>query len=336
MRTASLPRGRSSPLTSKTLALGLLLPLSVLADSDLFYVEAQAIAGVTSRGRRMTYHSMMPHDLMQKNGVGFDWVHRFSNDGGDWGVFAAQGRLVWDDSEGEVEPQVYNLYFRGKTTFGDWWVGHDRIAFGLASYWDTHAELMGDLTMMGLGFERDWGTGYQYDTDWGTLSASATTGSGALFRERDGNFLAAARAAYGVLNDDNYTVGFSTMGGRALDVMGTKRMSRDLKDQVWVGLDGAWNDLFLEHKAELDVGCYESREAVAALYRLGVRLDDEDRFKLELQPAVTWMEKDFDWSGAVGFTWQITSAWSFRTTYRYRRFEDEHTVIGQFYCYWPM
>lgn len=305
------------------------------ADADLLYFEAQAVAGYSSRERQMVYHSAMKHDLMQKNGIGIDWIHRFADDAGDWGVMGVQTRLVWDDARGEVEPQVYNLSYRGKTDLGDWWVGHDRIAAGLASYWDTHSELIGDLTMMGIGFERDWGFGYGYDTDWGNVSASATTGSGASLANH-GNYLAASRVAYGVLNDDNYTVGLSVMGGRTLDIMGTKRRSHQLNDQVWTGLDGAWNDLFLEHKAEVDIGSFRGREAAAALYRLGFRLDDEDRMKLEVQPAATWLSRSCDWSGAVGLTCQLTSVWSVRTMYHYRHAEDEHLVIAQLYYYSPL
>ena len=224
-----------------------LLPFAANA-ADLLYFEAQGIAGWSSAENKAVYHSASKHDVMQKNSIGFDWLHKFSGQSGDWASAALQMRLAYNDSDHDFTPQVYNAWFKIKTRAGDVWAGHNRIAFGLASYWDTHADLLGDMPMQGVGFDRDWGAGWSMDTADGNLSASITTGSGMPLRTY-GNKIFAARAAKGVLNYDNYTAGLSVMAGKTLDTMGYKIMNRSPKNQWLIGFDGALNSNNLEHKA---------------------------------------------------------------------------------------
>lgn len=176
------------------------------ADSGLLFFEVQSVVGWSSRERGVVWHSMSEHEPMQKNSVGADWIHRFSGDGGDFASAALQARLAYDDADDSPELQLYNAYFRAKSAAGDFWLGHSRVAFGPASYWDTHSDLLGDLTMRGVSFDRDWGAGWNLDTERGNAAASFTAGSGMGFR-RYGNWLASARAALGTLAWDNWTTG---------------------------------------------------------------------------------------------------------------------------------
>ncbi len=88
------------------------------------------------------------------------------------------------------------------------WVGHNRPAFGLGSYFDSHGLLLRTLAIQGFGYDRDWGVGLYKDFSWGDISASGTTGSGMPVYTK-GNYMTAARVSYGVLSQDNFNVGFS-------------------------------------------------------------------------------------------------------------------------------
>ena len=146
---------------------------------------------------------------MQKPSLGFDYIKRFSGESGDVATFALQGRLAMMvdpkkmRTEVKLEPQVYNAYLKVKTPGPYVWVGHNRPAFGLSSYFDSHALLLRTLAIQGFGYDRDWGVGLYKDFSWGDIAATATTGSGMPIYFR-GNYMTAARASYGVLSRDNY------------------------------------------------------------------------------------------------------------------------------------
>ena len=70
------------------------------------------------------------------------------------------------------EPQVYNAYFKVKTPGPYVWVGHNRPAFGLGSYFDSHGLLLRTLAIQGFGYDRDWGGGLYKDFSWGDIAAS--------------------------------------------------------------------------------------------------------------------------------------------------------------------
>ncbi len=147
------------------------------AQGSLFYLEAQAVGGYSSAAREAIYYSMMPLDAMQKPGVGFDWLARLSGEGGDFGVVGVQARLAYNhEPDREVQLQLYNAWFKYKAGFADLWIGHDRPALGLSSYFDTHGLLLPTLAMMGWGFDRDWGAGFYRDFPWGNLAGSLTDG----------------------------------------------------------------------------------------------------------------------------------------------------------------
>jgi len=311
-----------------------LLPFAANA-ADLLYFEAQGIAGWSSAENKAVYHSASKHDVMQKNSIGFDGLHKFSGRSGDWASAALQMRLAYNDSDHDFTPQVYNAWFKVKTRAGDVWAGHNRIAFGLASYWDTHADLLGDMPMQGVGFDRDWGMGWSLDTADGNLSASVTTGSGMPLRTY-GNKIFAARAAKGVLNYDNYTAGLSVMAGKTLDTMGYKIMNRSPKNQWLIGFDGALNRDNLEHKAEFDAGQYDGNPFYAALYRLTVKWDAEERLATEAQATYVNKVKTENYTAGGTVAYKLTGDLTAWLMVQHRSQNAENVYMGQLYWYFPM
>lgn len=255
------------------------------ADSGLLFFEAQSVVDWSSRERGVVWHSMSEHEPMQKNSVGADWIHKFSGEGGDFASAALQARLAWDDAEDAPELQLYNAYFQAKSAVGNFRLGHTRVAFGLAPYWDTHSDLLGDLTMRGVSFDRDWGAGWNLDTERGNAAATFTTGSGMGFR-RYGNWLASARAALGTLAWDNWTTGVSVQFGRRLDAMGYDVMSDEPDDVRLVAWDAALNFDAVEQKLEIDAGRKAHAAFFAALYWVGVALDADEQWKIEAQASL--------------------------------------------------
>jgi len=203
-RRAPCSHARLRPLVTKPYEISRLMVLAITAffgvsavnaGDSLLYFEAQGIAGYSSMDGAMAYHSGHKHDAMQKNGIGFDYIRKFSNEYGDFGSGALQMRLVWDDADDTPQVQAYNAYIKLKTSPVDVWAGHNRVPFGLAAYWDTHADLLQPLSMYGFGFERDWGAGISRDFADGDFSASVTMGSGMALKA-NGNLVAAMRASY--------------------------------------------------------------------------------------------------------------------------------------------
>ena len=315
--------------------LGMFYIGSAYADNTLIYFEAQGIGGYSSGEHKAVYHSFDKHDAMQKNSLGVDLLHKFSGHSGDWGAAALQFRLAYDDDDKDLTPQFYNAYLKYKTSTGDIWGGHNRIAYGLSSYWDTHSDLIGDLTMQGVGFDRDWGVGYNYDYEKGNISASLTSGTGMNIRDY-GNWLAATRASYGVMNYDNYTFGASVMFGKTLDTMGYEIMDKYPKDTWLLGIDTAYNVNNFEHKAELDGGERNHYAYWAALYRLSIKLDNDEQWKWDIQPTYVYEEKNEDWTFANALNYQLTSDIKLSFMHRYQHQNNDNMYIGQVYFYKPI
>ncbi|MDO9264887.1 MAG: hypothetical protein Q7U02_13045, partial [Desulfosalsimonadaceae bacterium] len=101
---------------------------SALAADYLLYLEAQGVAGYSSQTDDVGYYSHMPEETMQKPSLGFDFLKRFSGESGDFGAAALQFRLAYDDFDTDLQPQVYNAYFKYKAGWSDLWVGHNRPA----------------------------------------------------------------------------------------------------------------------------------------------------------------------------------------------------------------
>lgn len=303
--------------------------------NQLFFLEAQGVGGYSSELRKPVYYSMNPDAEMQKPSVGFDYLGRLAGEHGDWGSMGLQGRMalaVDDAGHMQGEPQIYNAWLKLKTPLTDVWVGHNRPALGLGSYFDSHALLLRTLPIQGFGYDRDWGVGTYRDFAHGNLQLSATTGSGMPVYMRD-NYMLAARAGLGVLNEDNCTLGVSVGQGRTLDTMGYTLRQPDPLDMRLVGTDFAWLWNRLENRFDLFAGDWLGESTTAVMYRLGVLLDAEGRFKIEGQPTYWRVAGEDNWLYSVCGSWLVTADLTLRIMYEYDQAAGDHRVVGQIYFY---
>ncbi|MGD0627282.1 MAG: hypothetical protein ABSB32_21585 [Thermodesulfobacteriota bacterium] len=313
------------------------------AADQLLYFEAQGIAGYSSLVKKPIYYSMNPDAEMQKPSLGFDYLKRFSGESGDWATLAVQGRLALivrpEEAEGEdrtkLEPQIYNAYFKLKTPGPYVWVGHNRPAFGLSSYFDSHGLLLGTLAIQGFGYDRDWGAGIYKDFSWGDISASATTGSGMPIYFK-GNYMTSARVSYGVLSQDNINLGFSLGYGNTLDTMGYKLRNPDPQTMMLAGADLTILRNNLEHRFDVLAGQWLGSDTYALFYRFGINLHPEGRLKVEIQPAYwrTGGEEDYQLSLCVSVL--ATSNLTVRLAYTNDHLTNENMLVLQLYYYRPV
>jgi hypothetical protein len=307
--------------------------LTLHAADNLFFIEAQGVIGYSSMDDGIIYRSGHAEDVMQKNSLGVDYIQKFSGETQDVGTLFLQGRVAFDEDKGEVQAQLYNAYFKVKTPITNIWAGHNRIAFGLSSYWDTHGDLLQALPMYGFNFDRDWGIGSTTDTENGDLQIALSTGTGMDLNFK-GNWLATSRASLGVLSYDNYNVGLSIMGGKIFDNIGYEIIGDKPKGVIVVGADFAYNHDSFEHKVEVDVGEKNKNFSLSGFYRLSINFLEENRFKLETQYVYVSQEKMHNNYVAAGMSYRITSDVATRIMYEWQGGEmDSNKVIAQVYYY---
>ena len=322
----------------------LVLPSIAEAADHLLYFEAQGVAGYSSALKKTSFYSMNPDAEMQRPSVGFDYLKRLSGESGDWATLAPQGRLAVtedrDDGETEsnkyeLEPQVYNAYVKMRTPGPYVWVGHNRPAFGLASYFDSHGLILRTLAIQGFGYDRDWGGGLYKDFSWGDVSASVTTGTGMPVYTK-GNYMTAARASYGVQNQDNFNLGFSLGYGSTLDTMGYKLRDGEPREMQLAGADLTILRDNLEHRFDLLAGRWLDKDSYALFYRFGVNFDPEGRLKVEVQPTYWKFGDEKNYQAALCLSSQVTSNLTARTEYIYDQLADDHRIYLQLYYYRPL
>lgn len=314
----------------------LFLPSALFAGEGLLFLEAQGLAGYSSAERSAVYHSMSAAEPMQKSSLGFDMLRKFSGGTGDTGTLAVQGRLSWDKAApNRLEPQLYNAYYRFKTPYAYAWVGHARAAAGLESYFDTHGALLQTLPMYGYGVDRDWGLGASRDFDWGGAAVSLTSGSG-MRLSAPGTYVAAGRAAAGVLSRDNYSVGFYGASGFTQEIAGYRVMDADVKPYSALGADCAllWDRW--ELRGDLRGGTSRGLSYLAGLGRLGLNLLDENRLKLEAQAVYSGMRRMEGWALAAGASYALTADLAWRAAYEYEDRMNDKRVVTQLYYYLPI
>lgn len=303
------------------------------AQTSLFYLEAQAIAGYSSSQDKWITYSLHPDDVMQKPSLGFDYVQRFSRETGDFAVLAVQARLAWDADGGKgLEPQLYNGYLRFKFPAVDLWVGHNRPAFGLSSAFDVHSQVLPTLVMYGYGYDRDWGAGLSRDFSRGSWGVSLTTGSGMPLRFGD-NYLFSGRLSFGVLSRDNWSLGLSAAYGEGLETMGYDLMSPDPKPFRMAGMDFTTARNNLENRLEAAIGRKFGMDAWAVFWRLGVNLLEEERLKWEIQPILMREGGKNSLKLGTGLSYIATGDLTLRIMYAYDREERDSRVIFQVYYY---
>jgi hypothetical protein len=305
----------------------------------LLYFEAQGIAGYSSVLGKPIYYSQNPDAEMQKPSVGFDYLKRFSGESGDWATFALQGRaaLTVNGENGadgiNWEPQIYNAYFKVKTPGPYVWAGHNRPAFGLGSYFDSHGLLLRTLAIQGFGYDRDWGGGLYKDFSWGDIAASLTTGSGMPVYTR-GNSMSAARVSYGVLSQDNFNLGFSLAYGSTLDTMGYNLRDPKPQEMRMAAADLTILRNRLEHRFEAIAGTWLNQDdTFAVMYRLGFNVDPEGRVKIEGQPTYWKLGEERDYQMALCLSSRVTSDLTARLMYQYDHSTDGNSFILQLYYY---
>ncbi|MCX5847546.1 MAG: hypothetical protein NTW12_14535 [Deltaproteobacteria bacterium] len=314
------------------------------AANQLLYFEAQGIAGYSSEIKKKIYSSMNPDAEMQKPSLGFDYLKRFSGESGDWATFALQGRLaLTQDLESnengnayKLEPQVYNAYLKTKTPWTYVWVGHNRPAFGLSSYFDSHGLILRTLAIQGFGYDRDWGGGLYRDFSWGDVSASVTTGSGMPVYFKGGNYMTAARVSYGVQSQDNFNLGFSLGYGSTLDTMGYTLRDPEPREMRLAGADLTILRDNLEHRFDLLAGTWLDKDTYSLFYRFGVNLDQEGRLKIEAQPTYWKFGEENNYQLSLCFSSQVTSNLTVRLGYTYDHNADDNRVLLQLYYYRPI
>jgi hypothetical protein len=318
----------------------ILLQISAAEASDhLLYLEGQGVLGYSSALGKTIPYSMNPEAEMQKPSLGFDYLQRFSGDTGDVATLAIQCRLALtqpDDGGYKFEPQVYNAYLKIKTPLAYVWIGHNRPAFGLGSYFDSHGLLLRTLSVEGFGYDRDWGAGVNRDFSWGDFSASATLGSGMSIRENGGNYMTAARVSYGVLARDNWNLGFSLGAGQTLDTMGYTLMDDEPRAMRLAGADMTILRDNMEHRFDLLAGRWLDKDGYALFYRFGLNWDQEGRLKIEAQPTYWKFGEDSNYQLAICVSAQATSNLTIRTAYVYDDNTNDNRFLVQLYYYRPI
>ena len=302
------------------------------AQTSLFYLEAQGLIGYSSSLDKWIAYSLHQDDVMQKPGLGFDYVQRFSRETGDFAVLAVQARLAWDAEGEKLEPQLYNAYLKFKFPGVDFWVGHNRPAFGLSSAFDIHSQILPTLVMYGYGYDRDWGAGLGRDFSRGSWGVSLTTGSGMPLRFGD-NYLFSGRLSLGVLSRDNWSLGLSAAYGEALETMGYNFMSADPLPFRMAGVDISHVRNNLENRFEAMAGRKFGLDAWAVFWRLGVNLLEEERLKWEIQPVFMREEGKNLLQLGTGLSFVATGDLTLRAMYTYDREANDSRVVFQIYYY---
>ncbi len=311
------------------------------AADHLLYFEAQGIMGYSSELNKAIFYSMNPDAEMQKPSLGFDYIKRFSGEMGDVATLAIQGRLALTvDAENgnrvKLEPQIYNAYLKVKTPGPYLWIGHNRPALGLSSYFDSHGQILRTLAIEGLGYDRDWGVGAYKDFSWGDIFTSVTTGSGMPVLFKGGNYMATARASYGVLSQDNFNVGFSLGYGKTLDTMGYDLRDEEPRRMTLAGLDFTLLRNRFEHRFDFLAGKWLDEKTYALFYRLGVNLGQEGRFKIEAQPTYWKLGDEKNYLLSCCFSVLATSNLTVRLGYFYDYNQKDNRVVLQLYYYRPV
>lgn len=306
---------------------------SLSAAGHLFFVEAQAVAGYSFQAREIVYYSQSVLETMQKSSLGFDYVQRFSTASRDFAVLSVQARLAFDFA-GRLEPelQIFNAFLKFKTRPFDLWVGHNRPHFGLASQFDQHAHLLQPLVMNGYGFDRDWGIGLERDTAWGDFGMSLTAGSGMSPRFL-GNWLLAGRLAKGILEKENFNFGLSFGIGKTLDVMGNHLLSETAQPFRMAEADMTWLKNNWENRFEFAIGQRLGGDVWAVLWRLGLGLLDENRLKLELQPALLRENDNSFLHLSLGLTFLANADWTLRAMVLHDGQTNDSRLVFQAYFY---
>lgn len=311
----------------------LFLNVPAKAGSYLFFREVQIVGGYFSPADKIELFSMTHHDAMQKPGIGFDYIQRISGKQRDWGLLALQTRIVYaPESAPDFQVQVYNAYIQYKLQLTNFWLGHNRPASGLSANLDNHALLLPSPAMLGFGFDRDWGLGATLDYSSGDMAFSVTSGSGMplLFKK---NYLTSFRISHGILEEQNYSYGFSLGYGQTLNTMGYELVDSRLHSLRAIGFDLTYLYTRFENRWDLILGQYSAHTAALIFWRSGINLLPENKLKFEIQPVYTLKNGTSNFSFASGLSYQLTSFTTARAMYQFDHDSGAQSVVFQVYYY---
>jgi hypothetical protein len=151
-----------------------------------------------------------------------------------------------------------------------------------------------------------------------------------------GNYMIAARASYGVLSRDNMNLGVSFGYGKTLDTMGYELLTPDPRRMTLGGLDFTFLINRFENRFDFLAGTWLGEKTYALLYRFGINLDQEGRFKIEAQPAYWRRGPERDFQQSLCFSYLATSNLTLRLAYFYDRTANDNRVVMQLYYYRPV
>ena len=307
---------------------------SAFADSSLLFKEWQLVVGSRLRQGETISYSRSEQAVMQKPSIGFDYLHRFSDDYGDKAVGYVQGRIAWKEQGNivKIEPQLFNAYIRFKNPNADYWIGHSRTAYGLASYLDSHPLLLPVLGMYDLGFDRDWGFGILKDQAWGDFALSYTMGSGMPVHS-EGNNLLSGRVAYGILKRDNFNVGFSKANGYLAQVSGYEVTTGTINNLDLTGIDASVLYENYEIKAEGSAGRKMDMPYNSTFFRCSSKYLEDENLKVEIQQITYEQMGVFNLISSIGFSFEFEDDTAVRLMYQDDKLRDDSRIVMQMYYY---
>lgn len=305
----------------------------LLASDVLLNLESQLVGGYYDKADNMIWYSDSQKSEMQKPSLGFDLIQNFSNSKGNIASLSLQYRLAWNEQGSRTfEHQFYNAFLKVKTSYSDISMGHIKPAFGFNSYVDNHALLLHNFTMHGMGYDRDWGLLLNKDLDKSNISISGTLGSGMPIYT-NGNYLLAGRYGYGVLNEDNYTVGASFFHGEALKTHGYHLISSTPLTTNYAGVDGRLFYFSQESNLDFLIGKKGDTDLIALMYRHTWNLLEENRMKLEIQPVWVKAEGNDNLKLGIGWSYRVLPDLTIRTLLEHDYDAKDYYAILQFYWY---
>jgi|GEM_PF-4272217 len=228
---------------------------SAWADTTLMYGEYILSGGV--------YNGDV--DVMRSHpqtSVGFDWLHKYATDEGDWATAGAQFRFIVEAETDRLEPDLMTAFFqvRGDNGRANWRVGKFEIPYGLEPVLDTHGTLLQSNGHHNLGDLWSWGAELNGQLDEVDYRIAALTGdfSEMLPQASQESWLLAGRVG-APRSDGADAWGGSLAIGRTVPSMHSEHVSDEPHDD---GGHGAAQEM--DDDMEID------REAAVDITRLGV------------------------------------------------------------------
>jgi hypothetical protein len=162
-----------------------------------------------------------------------------------------------------------------------------------------------------------------------------------LYNE-DGNYLLAGRAAYGVLAEDNYSLGATIQKGLNLVAMGYHfhqlpgADQPKLHHQQAIGIDASARLYNLETAVDTYYGEFLGTQAYSLLWRNGINILPEEKLKVEGQGIWRLFENVHYVDYSAGVTLKLTPDLAIRAMYDWQdktNGEEVYKLIGQIYYY---